>query len=511
MKHLIPEAKNALLCLGMICLAITWPAATRAQEAKVNESVIELGTRREIFVDHHLIERLNGARLVLHQPRDEGMIFKFDQPWEGNDGIYAAVIKDGSKYRFYYRVQTQPNKGDTDPNQAICYAESPDGINWTKPELGLYEAAGSKKNNIVFMTQLPVCNNFTPFLDTRPGCPAGERFKALGGYRSLGLFAYVSEDGIAWRKIRENKDPLQEAVIKKGQGRFDSQNSAFWSEAEGKYVCYLRESLGGSYRWIARTTSPDFLEWTPAELMEARCNDKAAPPEHLYTNQTHPYFRAPHIYIAIAARFMQGRSAVTPEQLEPIYRGADKPAPAWISKDCSEAVFMTSRGGNLYDRTFMEAFIRPPIGFENWTSRANYPALNVVQTGPAEMSFYVHRSYTQPGAHMRRYSLRLDGFASIQAPYDGGEVLTRVLTFSGRQLRLNYSTGAAGGIRVEIQTADGRPVPGFSLKESRELLGNEIEGTAAWTGSGELAGLAGTPIRLRFVMKDADIYALRFE
>ena len=74
-------------------------------------------------------------------------------------------------------------------------------------------------------------------------------------------------------------------------------------------------------------------------------------------------------------------------------------------KDISDAIFMTTRPAEgadhlaVYDRTFPEGFIRPGIGAKNWVSRSNYPALNVVPTGPAEVSIYVNQDYAQPTAH----------------------------------------------------------------------------------------------------------------
>ena len=107
---------------------------------------------------------------------------------------------------------------------------------------------------------------------------------------------------------------------------------------------------------------------------------------------------------------------------------------------------MTTRAGSRrYDFTFRESFIRPGIGCGNWTSRTNYPALGVVQTGASEMSLYVQREYAQPTAYLERFVLRLDGFSSVRASFDGGEVLTRPFTFSGRALEINYSTSAAVG------------------------------------------------------------------
>jgi hypothetical protein len=290
---------------------------------------------------------------------------------------------------------------------------------------------------------------------------------------------------------------------------FDSQNVPFWSAAEQKYLCYYRV-FEKNIRRIVRSESADFIKWSPPVLMEYRNPAVDAPIEHLYTNQTGPYFRAPHLYVAIAARFMPGRRVLTDEQAAAI-----KVNPGYF-KDTSDAIFMTTRpadgAGNVgfYDRTFPEGFIRGGIGAQNWVSRTNYPAVNVVQTGPSEMSVYVNQDYAQPTAHLRRYSLRLDGFASLRADYRGGEMVTKLLTFSGKHLSLNFATSAAGGVKVELQDAAGRPLPGFALADCQEQIGNELDRVVHWKGGTDLSALAGKPLRLRFVMKDADVYALQF-
>jgi hypothetical protein len=109
----------------------------------------------------------------------------------------------------------------------------------------------------------------------------------------------------------------------------------------------------------------------------------------------------------------------------------------------------------------MESYIRPGIGMQNWVSRSNYPALNVVQTGDTEMSLYVNENYAQPTAHLKRYSMRIDGFTSVQAEYEGGELMTRPLTFTGKELEINYSTSAAGSVSIEIQDEHGTPITGY--------------------------------------------------
>lgn len=94
-----------------------------------------------------------------------------------------------------------------------------------------------------------------------------------------------------------------------------------------------------------------------------------------------------------------------------------------LVQDTSEAVLMSSRAGTLqYNRTFMEGFVRPGPDFRNWTSRSNCPACGILQTGDAEMSLYVEHHYGQASAFVRRYSMRLDGFASLHAGYACGEI-----------------------------------------------------------------------------------------
>jgi hypothetical protein len=451
---------------------------------------IELGSRLELFVDHFLIGKSTGVNLALERPHDEGVALRFDKPWEGRFCGYATIIHDGPLYRFYYRGLPSGN-ADGSNAEVTCVAESKDGISWTKPELGLFEVQGTKANNVILAGMAPFSHNFCLMLDTSKGVPKGERYKALAGTGSSGLAAFVSEDGLRWKKLRDK------AVFTKGA--FDSQNVPFWSEHEQSYLCYFRVFEKGIRR-IARTTSKDFITWTEPVMMGY--GDR--PIEHLYTNQTSPYFRAPHLYVGTAARFMPNRQVLTPEQAKAI--NVD---PGYF-RDCSDGVLLTSRGGDRYDRTFMEGFVNPGIGLENWVSRTNYPALNIVQTGPAEISLYANQNYGQPTSHLRRYSLRLDGLAAVSAPYAGGELVTKTLTFTGKELVLNFATSAAGGIRVEIQDALGKAIPGFTLTESVETIGNEIERAARWKAGPDVSSLAGKPIRLRFVMHDARLYSLRF-
>ena len=484
---MLRQLKHAILFLFISIVHI--------QTSFGDQPVIDIGSNRELFIDYYLIDQMDGAELVMHEPVDEGAVLYFDKPWEGPFCGYCTVIKDGETYRVYYRGL--PKAGaDGSNNETTCYAESKDGLSWKKPDLQLYKVSDSKDNNVILADNAPYSHNFSPFLDTNPKAKKDEKYKALAGTKKSGLVAFQSADGVKWKK-------MQEAAVFT-EGLFDSQNVAFWSESENCYVSYFRTWSGEGYsgkRSVSRTTSKDFIHWTAPQTMDFG----DTPMEHLYTNQTHAYFRAPQIYLAIAARFMPNRQVLSDEEASKLNVN-----PKYY-KDCSDVVLITSRGNNKYDRTFMQSFIRPGIGMQNWVSRSNYPALNTVQTSPTELSIYVNQDYAQPTAHLRRYSLRLDGFGSLRSGYSGGEMTTKPFTFKGAELHLNYSTSAAGEIKVEVLDASGKVIPGFSSEDCSIVIGNEIDRIVSWGKDKDLSTLSGKEVKLRFVMKDADLYSFKFE
>jgi hypothetical protein len=173
----------------------------------------------------------------------------------------------------------------------------------------------------------------------------------------------------------------------------------------------------------------------------------------------------------------------------------------------SDAVLMSSRDGKNWDRTFLEAWVRPGPDARNWTDRSNMPAWGIVETGPSEFSMYVSEHYRWPDNRLRRVTIRRHGFASVHAGPGGGEFTTCVLTFSGDTLRLNYATSAAGGVQVEVQDASGSPIAGYALDDGSKLFGDELDAKVAWKSKGDLSELIGVPVRFRFVLQDADLFA----
>src|SRR5271157_595209 len=138
---------------------------------------IDLGSRRELFVDRFLIDQLKGAELRMHEPIREGVAVAFDNPWEGRFSGYPTVIKDRNVYRLYYRGLPVPAP-DGSAEAVVAYAESKDGLVWTKPDLGLFKVMGTRHNNVV-LTNAPYTHNFSPLRDGNPNAAAAAKYKAL--------------------------------------------------------------------------------------------------------------------------------------------------------------------------------------------------------------------------------------------------------------------------------------------------------------------------------------------
>jgi len=445
---------------------------TCASSSSLAQETIDIGSRLELFVDDYLIDKLSGdVRLHLHKPVPHDVALITDQPWEGNICAYYTVFQDGDRYRMYYRGAhaDEQTKKSVHPEVA-CYAESKDGIRWDRPKLGLFDFNGSKDNNIVWVG--PGGHNFTPFRDSNPNCSPDARYKAMA--RGGALFAFKSADGVRWEHLSQKP-----AIT---DGDFDSQNLAFWDPHARLYRAYHRKSRGG-VRDIMTSTSTDFLTWTRPVFLDY----PGAPKEHLYTNAVQPYERAPHILLGFPTRFLPKTS-----QTEP--------------------TFMTSRDGQTF-RRWNEAVIPVTAPKDRDGNRSNYMAWGMLKLPgkPNEYSVYGTEAYYRgPDSRIRRFAYRVDGFVSVQAAGTGGELLTRPCRFDGKNLVVNFATAQAGSLRVEIQDASGKSVPNFGLNDCTPIRGDAIEQVVAWKGGADVGELAARGVRLRFELKDADLYSLRF-
>jgi len=438
---------------------------------------IDIGSRLELFVDEYLIEKLEGgAELFAHRPEPKEIVLVTDKSWEGNTCAYYTIFRDGDIYRMYYRGSHSnvQDKRSRHP-EVTCYAESRDGIHWEKPNLGLFEWDGSKDNNIILKGLGVHC--FVAFRDDNPDCPPEARYKGISRGRpegKRGLYVFQSPDGIRWKPIQD------EPVIT--QGAFDSQNLAFWDPVSKLYVDYHRTFVDG-VRSIMTCHSKDYVNWSKPVLLKF----PGAPKQHLYTNAIRPYPRAPHIRIGFPTRFLPKSSQVEP-------------------------VFMSSRDGLTF-RRFDKAVIPRDAPKDRDGNRSNYMANALIKLPGDERHYAVYGTeayYEGPDSRLRRFQYRVDGFVSVRGEKPGAALVTKPLRFRGDSLVINYKAQPGGQLRVEVQDADGKPVPGFEMDQCAALSGDEIEQTVTWTSGAKLGKLAGKPVRVRFALDGADLYSIRF-
>lgn len=532
-----------LLASGVFRPGLVW--------ADQNSNVIDIGARRELFVDDHLIDTIENARRVLNHPTPRDISLVRNKPWEGNASGKVTVFRDGDVYRMYYRGRHWVRTGVDGHPTVICYAESKDGITWTRPNLGLVEFNGSKENNIIWDAK--ETNDFMVFKDSNPDCSPDLAYKAVGRTHSenygknTALFAFGSPDGIHWKLIRE--EPIASG------GAFDSTNLAFWDAAHGVYRAYFRGNRRGPgtdgrdvskpypSRDIRTCTSPDFVQWSRPVLLKYEPSRVS----QLYTNQIIPYYRAPHILLGFPTRYVDyGWTESTNHLPQPQLRKRKAELGGQRAGTViTDGMFMSSRDGRRFE-IWPESFRRPGIQRPgSWFYGDNYQNWGLVETtsqfpgAPNELSMYVSEAYKsqfakaadqtlgvfvgqshgtpdenshQPALvnRLRRYTIRVDGFVSVQAPLSGGELITKPLQFDGSQLEINFSTSAAGTVRIEIQDAKGDPIPGFALADCHEQFGDELARVVSWKRGSDVSHAADQPVILRFELKDADLYSFQF-
>jgi hypothetical protein len=458
------------------------------------QDIIDIGTRRELFVDDFLLDEMRDVRLDLQHPERREVAFTADAPWEDNVAGFSSVFRDGDAVKLYYRAGI-PDLSNEDLIFMAMAVSTDGGLTFTRPNLGLVEWEGSTQNNLLQAGGFPQ----TPpaFRDTNPNCPPGQQYKGLSA-KWQELYCMVSPDGLHWKNIIDG--PVEMS------GTFDTINTAFWDACARRYRGYTRYFenmnaetteegvLGGKpsvVRAIQCSTSEDFIHWEPPLPLKYRDDESHI---QLYTNSIVPCPGAEHIYVGFPNRYVQERK---PNEDHPYF-------------GVNDALFMASRDGLSWTR-YLDAWVRPGLDPRNWTERNNYPTWGIVETSPTEWSMYISEHYRQPDAPclLCRLSVRPHGFMSLHAGYDGGEVITKPFLFGGRELRLNFSTSAIGSIRVEVQDEFGNPRPGFTLEDMDAIYGDRLDAPVAWKNGGDLSALIGTPVRLRFLLKDADIFAMR--
>lgn len=503
-----------------------------------SKQIRDIGNNKELFIDEAPITSMKNVILTMNAPhQDHEPVFLPEAPWEYRIHPYATVMREGDIFRLWYLAyEWDPPAGVELPvagtaedarlfwrhtRGRLCYAESTDGVHWERPNLGLVEYRGSGNNNILGpATHDPVqqagWNAGTVFKD--PTAPPQKRYKLwseirVGEEGKSGLTGFSSPDGLRWT-ANENY-PLP--------GPCDCLNVVFWDERIQQYVGYSRlwtaDSRGDRYRAVRRLVSPDFEQWEDMGfVLGADEVDLALPVKRqrqsrqimdFHGNCVFKYPGTSDAYLALPEVWWHWSANPFPAEGRVQEQMGGFP-------DSVDVQLATSRDGIEWQRAGgRNPFLRlgPPDAGD---SRMIYAFTQPLQVGDELWIYYGGFRYgisegvaLKRGAYFRA-RLRLDGFISADAPYEGGELVTVPLRFRGERLALNADTSAGGAIRVQIEDEDGTPIEDYSMGEADEVNGNSVRHFATWSGRAHVGELAGRVVRLRFMMNGCKLYSFQF-
>jgi len=483
--------------------------------------------KRELLWDMFLADKVENISLNMHKPIRKNVALECDEAWEGKLCGQASLLFDGEKYRIYYRGQNE-DCGDNfetlaDPI-AISVAYSYDGKTFFKPNIGLYKYKGSKDNNIIFMDDRTI-DNFTVYLDSNPECTPDAKFKAISEYD---VYEDVDGEKQLFRKLAYYKSAdgihFEFVCILPVKGNFDSVNIILWNDKTQKYHLYFRKlhkpnpeyriefESEYSVRDINVAFSDDFETWSEPHALNYGEDDKWE--IQMYTNgirkypDTDMFYGLPTRYVqrsidAVNYKYLPDINGTRQSLIEKYGRGGTA---------VTEAMLMTSRDGINFKR-IKEAFMTPGIeNGDNWAYGDGYFVYGFAETEsdfkgePKEISLYMGTGYRARPVTFERFTLRKDGFLSWHANFEGGEILTKPITFDGENLSVNFATSVLGYLIIDICDESGNEIDGYS---SGRLFGNSLDRPVEFEKS--LKALNGKNLRLRIKMKDCDFYSFIFD
>ena len=506
---------------------------------------IDVGSSKQLFVDDMFVASRRGVEFVMNPPYAfPDPVLIPEAPWEDpptmSFGIYNSVLQEeDGRIRIWYSIRSEGEPGEGLEKDYVAYAESTDGIHFEKPELGLVEHGGSTANNITIPGKL---GGSSIWID--PNAPPQERYKnqckVYNPDVAMQLHMHGSPDGINWTFLRR--------IQFKWRGGWDTQSIVFWDPAIDRYVLYTRHWYAKrhttaegneNYRAVRRLESDDLANWDNQRIVMwpddvDRATYDVDPsldpqgPEKPYGKVPVDYYGAPvfkypdehGIYVMLAGANwdfyprdrvvtrVRDDMEVAREETEEVYGPSRFDSRLSVSRD---GIHFHRCGGR-------RPFLSPgPEG--SFSSRMVWTMLHPVRMGD-ELWFYFsgtsrdHNGTLDPAANGRsgigRAVMRLDGFVSADAGYEGGEIVTPVVRFEGDRLELNVDTGGGGSVRVEILDAYGKPISGYTEQDATFICGNSVRMPVSWGEKQDISGLAGKPIRMRFVVQDCKLYAFQF-
>ncbi len=468
-------------------------------------STREIGDEKQLFIDRSLIEEAENVTFAVNRPLKTGdRCIVAEYPWEGHRvGPYNTVLKDGEGFRMWYDAIA------SDGSRWLAYAESKDGIHWVKPMLGLVPFGEIEETNILFPPQRSPFEPGCVFIDTNPNCPPEERYKLVCSYRppdgERGTWVFASPDGLRWHPISD-KPSFRSS---------DTNNICFFDDRIDRYVAYVR--VWAPQRKVGRCEFDDLTDWGREEIVFSYDDeDRMGLDPGLFTGMDFynsaavKYPEARNVYLIFPTAYYHYRSEVAMALGAPKGKaGNDGPM---------EIHFAASPDGIRWTRFDRRPFI--PIGKTGgWDGGITFSCPALIVHGDEVWIYYSAYDFTHGNYDFKRDRfkgvitravLRLDGFVSVEADHRGGEIITSPLLLKGGVLSVNLKTTAGGHLRVEIQNMNGEPIPGFSADECDPINGDYISRDVTWHGSSDVSSLTGRNVKLRFIMRDAKLFAFRF-
>lgn len=466
-----------------------------------------IGTERQFIWNESLIDQSKTtASYVLHSPEKQSLAIALDSPWEaeGTGGFNIAAADDGS-YKMYYIAHSG------EAAARLCYAQSADGISWEKPQLGLADYNGSTENNILLDSNQDIANGFFVFLDSNENALPDEKYKAIAVNSSGELGSYTSPDGIHWNKKEAFEKSFCTDILSNA-----ALCSAFWHEKEQRYFCYYI-AADGSWQSIMLTTSKDFHSWSKPKKVQYQGGQSF----NLQTANLQLYERAENAVIGLPLRITNIDGQDTARNFTG--RTAE-------DTSLTDTIFLSSADGKSF-RSNEEAWLAPGAqNGSNWLfgdcftagGMAQTPSIHSENGEDDELSFYVAENIlSESDTRLLRYTLRMDGFASYNAPFNTKKVVTKPLVFDGSRMILNFKTSTDGYVVVKILDENGQPFEdiaytaedgsAYSVPQytSYKMIGDRIDREVAFNA--DLTELKGKTVVLEFTMSDADIYSFCFD
>jgi hypothetical protein len=499
----------------------------------MTEQPIDVGNRKQLFIDRRFIERETGIRLALNPPEKREIVLEPADDEGRHEFQIAGIVEFGGRYLMYLMtfLDSAPAGLRKSAWHVTRLAESDDGVHWRRVPVGLIDIGRRSDNSIVMAGAVG-----TVFLDPNEtdGCPLWwighmnenpwwpEATGAIfgGGPDKEGaLYLCRSRDGVRWERVAEPILPFW----------CDTRNQCLYDARIGKYVAYLRARPGGhQQRLIARAesdsltgpweyapqperpTGPHGLYgWIETELPIVMGPDESDPPHTgLYTPNVHAYPWADDVYLAFPEVYRlrdHQESHGRDERGKPVNEG-----PLHVG-------LLVSRDGVAWER-FHEPYV--PLGRAGRIDSGTiYMGVGMLRRGDEIHQYCAVSPHTHHGHHLslpgtdggiRRLVQRLDGLVSAEAGPEGGEIVTPPITFAGSRLQLNADCSALGEIWVELQTPDGAALPGHSLTEAVSVDMNGVAEEVWWRGGPDVGALAGRPLRLRICTRSVKLFGFQF-